>query len=86
MITDNKVWNDPVLDDPKQSDDRLWKMTFIGGLNILMGILLYVVIMQSDVPIEAIPGLFICVGGVFFIVRGYLWYKFDKKKGKVVKE
>jgi uncharacterized membrane protein HdeD (DUF308 family) len=61
-------------------------MTFIGGLNILMGILLYVVIMYSDIPLATIPGIFICVGGVFFIVRGYMWYKSDKKKGKVVKE
>jgi hypothetical protein len=80
MTTDNKVWNDPVLDTPKQSDDRLWKMTFIGGTNALMGIILYVVIMYSDVPIEAIPGVFLCVGGSCFIIRAVMGYKSDKKK------
>lgn len=78
MIKDERVWNDPVLNDPKLSDSRLWKLQFIGGINLIMGFILYVIINYADVPVNAIPGLFLCVGGVFCMYGGYVWYKSTK--------
>jgi hypothetical protein len=81
MTKDERVWNDPVLSDPKLSDASLWRIEFVGGINILMGILLYVIINYSDAPVGAIPGVFLCVGGAFFVFGGCLWlYKSKKAK------
>lgn len=77
-MTEERQWNDPVIDDPKQSDNMLWRLKFIGGINLLMGAILYVVINYSGVPVVSIPGLFLCVGGVFCMYGGYMWYKGGK--------
>ena len=69
-----RIWNDPVID-PQQSDNMLWRLNFIGGINLLMGVILYVVINYSGVPVMSIPGLFLCVGGGFCIFSGYMWYR-----------
>lgn len=72
---EERDWKDPVVDTPKQSSDRRWKVVFIGGLNLLTGIILYAVINFSGIPIELIPGLFMCIGGSFIIVGSYMSYK-----------
>jgi len=81
VIKEERVWNDPVVNDPKLSDDSLWRIKFVGGINILMGVVLYVIINYSDAPVDAIPGVFLCVGGAFFVFGGCLWlYKSRKAK------
>lgn len=70
-----RIWNDPVTDDPQQSGDRYWRIKFIGITNILAGVILYIVINYSEIPVSAIPSIFLCVGGVFCIYGGYMWYR-----------
>lgn len=71
-------WKDPVVNDLKQSSDRTWRVIFIGGVNLLLGIITYVVINYADVPVDTVPGLFMCVGGFFIIVGSYMSYR-DRK-------
>lgn len=78
MEKEERVWNDPVVETPKQSSDRTWRVIFIGGINLLLGIITYVVINYADVPVDTVPGLFMCVGGLFIIVGSYMSYK-DRK-------
>jgi len=68
-------WKDPATDESKEGFDRLWKVTFIGALNLIMGVILFVVIKFSGVPVDVVPGLFMCVGGVFLVVGSYMGYK-----------
>lgn len=82
-MTEERRWNDPVIDNPKLSDESLWRIKFVGGINILMGILLYVIINYSDAPVDAIPGVFLCVGGAFFIFGGCLWLYKSRKVNQV---
>jgi|WetSurMetagenome_2_1015567.scaffolds.fasta_scaffold14488_14 uncharacterized membrane protein HdeD (DUF308 family) len=67
-------WKDPV-NEPKEDFNRLWKVTFVGALNLIMGVILFVVIKFSDVPVDVVPGLFMCIGGVFLVVGSYMGYK-----------
>jgi len=75
---DTRVWNDPVVNAPKQSSDRTWRVIFIGGINLLLGIITYVVINYADVPVDVVPGLFMCVGGTFIVIGSYMSYR-DRK-------
>jgi hypothetical protein len=74
-VKKERVWNDPVVDTPKQASDRTWRVIFIGGTNLLLGIITYVVINYADVPVDAVPGLFMCIGGSFIIVGSYMSYR-----------
>ena len=78
MGKEERVWNDPVVETPKQSSDRVWRITFIGGINLLLGIITYVVINYADVPVDVVPGLFMCVGGIFIVIGSYMSYR-DRK-------
>jgi uncharacterized membrane protein HdeD (DUF308 family) len=71
-------WKDPVIDTPKQASDRTWRVIFIGGINLLLGIITYVVINYADVPVDVVPGLFMCVGGTFIVIGSYMSYR-DRK-------
>ena len=78
MEKEERVWNDPIVDSPKQSSDRTWRVIFIGGINLILGIITYVVINYADVPVDVVPGLFMCVGGTFIVIGSYMSYK-EKK-------
>ena len=78
MEKEERVWNDPVVDTPNQASDRTWRVIFIGGTNILLGIITYMVINYADVPVDVVPGLFMCVGGTFIVIGSYMSYK-EKK-------
>lgn len=58
-----------------EHSNRLWRITFVGGLNLLMGVILFIVIKFSDVPVDVVPGLFMCIGGVFLVAGSYMGYK-----------
>jgi uncharacterized membrane protein HdeD (DUF308 family) len=78
MGKEERVWKDPVVDTPKQASDRTWRVIFIGGINLLLGVILYAVITYSGLPINTIPGLFMCIGGTFIVIGSYMSYK-DKR-------
>lgn len=59
----------------EQDSNRVWRITFMGGLNLLMGVILFIVIKFSDVPVDIVPGLFMCIGGVFLVVGSYMGFK-----------
>lgn len=42
-----------------------WKISFVGGLYLLTGAILYVVINYAVLPAELIPSVFFIVGGGF---------------------
>lgn len=83
-----RIWFDPPgvsPEIPQESIDRMkyllayphglrrWKMMFIGILYLFTGILLYLVINYSDIPVETIPAIFLWVGGLFLITAGILY-------------
>lgn len=78
MDTRERDWKDPVIDTPEQVSNRIWKVTFIGCINLLLGVILYVVVNYSELPVDLIPGLFLCVGGTFIVIGSYMSYK-DKR-------
>lgn len=53
---------------------RRWRILFIGLLYLLTGVILYIIINYTDIPVEMMPVIFFWAGG-FLLVIGNILYK-----------